>query len=96
MKQQRWESGEILVHKREPHLKREIVDICRMGYGWKYPDLGDRTPAGGENYCGASTRSSTRRSRNQPPPKSSIDLGTVKATPRPPGRIAFPHEKIGI
>lgn len=29
---------------------REIVDVRPTGYGWKYPDLADITPAGGENY----------------------------------------------
>lgn len=29
---------------------REIVDVRATGYGWKYPEYGKLTPAGGENY----------------------------------------------
>lgn len=29
---------------------REIVDVRRTGYGWRYPDMGQTTPSGGENY----------------------------------------------
>lgn len=50
MTETRWQPGDILVHKKHPDLRREIVDVRRTGYGWKYPDLGERTPAGGENY----------------------------------------------
>jgi len=31
-------------------IQREIVDVRKAGYGWKYPDLGETTPIGTENY----------------------------------------------
>lgn len=45
-----WKIGDVLQSKRFPEVQREIVDIRPTGYGWKYPDLGETTPSGAENY----------------------------------------------
>lgn len=29
---------------------REIVDVRRSGYGWRYPEIEGQPPAQGENY----------------------------------------------
>jgi hypothetical protein len=45
-----WKVGDILAYRHDPNLQREIVDVRPTGYGWKYPEYGNVTPAGGENY----------------------------------------------
>ena len=30
-------------------VRREIVEVRDSGYSWKYPELGEKTPAGGDN-----------------------------------------------
>jgi len=48
----RFKPGDIICsrHERDNDLLRQIVDVRPTGYGWKYPDLGETTPSGGENY----------------------------------------------
>lgn len=45
-----WKVGDVLQSKRDPEVQREIVDVRPTGYSWKYPDLGETTPSGVENY----------------------------------------------
>lgn len=42
--------GDRVRWRQDPQVVREIVDVRDAGYGWRYPDMGEHTPAGGENY----------------------------------------------
>ncbi len=46
----RFKPGDRITHPHFPSVVREIVDVRANGYGWRYPEFGERTAAGYENY----------------------------------------------